>query len=342
MSECKQSTDENLPFVSIIIPVRNEEKFIESTLMACLKQDYPEDRMEIIVVDGISTDKTGMILREMSENDHRIKLAKNEKKITPVSLNIGIKESKGDILVIVGGHSEINEHFIRSAVTKLNCYKDVWGVGGPIKTIGETFSSRAISLAMSSIFGVGNSAFRTLQNKECFVDTIPFPAYHRFVYEKIGLYDETLVRNQDDEFNLRIIEQGKKLLLSPTMESAYFSRLTIVGLLKQYFQYGFYKVRVIQKHPKIFRIRHFVPGIFVFCLLCSPFLFFIPYGRLLSYSLYFSYIFSNLFFSFYTCLKNKFWGLFHLSLAFLCLHLGYGSGFICGLIHFNFRRKNGK
>jgi glycosyltransferase involved in cell wall biosynthesis len=263
MSECKQSTDENLPFVSIIIPVRNEEKFIESTLMACLKQDYPEDRMEIIVVDGISTDKTGMILREMSENDHRIKLAKNEKKITPVSLNIGIKESKGDILVIVGGHSEINKEFIKNAVVKLNYYKDVWAVGGTIETVGESTVAKVIAEAMSSRFGVGNSLFRTLKKKQkdIFVDTVPFAAFPRWVFDRVGLFDEQFVRTQDYEMNLRIRKMGGKILLSPEIRSIYFSRRNLRGLFRQYFQYGFYKTKVIKKHKMRIGIRYLIPPV---------------------------------------------------------------------------------
>lgn len=329
---------ENKPFVSIIIPARNEEKFIEKCLNSCLNQSYPQDKMEIIVVDGMSEDKTREIVGKFAQKYTNIKLLDNPKKIAPSAMNIGIKESKGDIIVRVDGHCEIDCKFIENGVKKLLSNEEIWAVGGPIETVGETKVAQAIAIAMSSRFGVGNSAFRTLKNEETFVDTVPFPASPKGIFDIVGLYDEELVRNQDDEHNLRIIEKGGKILLTPDIKSKYFSRSSFKSVFRQYFQYGFYKVKVIRKHPKVLRVRHFVPAIFFLSLIISPIFFFAPYGYFFPLFVYSSYILSNIFFSIKSSLDNNFLHFYLVSLSFFLLHISYGVGFLLGI----FDRKNSK
>jgi len=330
---------ENLPLVTIIIPTRNEEKFIEKCLNACLNQSYPQDKIEIIVVDGMSEDRTREIVLNCIRKYKNIKLLDNPKKIAPSAMNIGIKESSGEVVVRVDGHAEIDYNFIENGVKKLKEDDRIWAVGGPIETVGETTISKAIAFAMSSNFGVGNSAFRTVKDKELFVDTVSFPSSPKKIYDIVGLYDEELVRNQDDEHNLRIIENGGKILLTPLIKSKYYSRSNFSSLLKQYFEYGFYKVKVIKKHPKILRLRHFVPFLFVLFMIMTPLMLLVPKGFIVPIFIYGLYTFLNLFFSISIALKNKFFSIYLISVAFICLHIGYGLGFLKGLFYLIFKKE---
>lgn len=318
--------------VTVIMPVRNEEKYITAALEAVRGQDYPKENIEILVVDGLSSDSTPDIVGKISELDPRVRLLRNEKGIASSALNIGVAAASGEVIVRVDGHCVVGMDYVSKALEKLET--GAWGAGGPVETVGETFAAKAIALAMSSRFGVGDSAFRTLKDRETYADTVPFPAYPRWVFDKVGKYDEELIRNQDDEFNLRIIEMGGKIILTPEMKSIYYSRSGFYSLFRQYFGYGFYKVRVIQKHPRTLRIRHFVPGAFVAACLISPIFAFAPMGWLLPAAVYGSYFAVNLGGAVFLSLKHRFPGFLHFSLAFMCLHVGYGAGFLKGLFHF--------
>ena len=253
------------PFVSVLMPVRNEEEYIERSLEAVLAQDYPSDRMEIIVSDGMSTDGTRKIVLKLQRHYSSITLVDNPGLIAPTALNVATAAATGDILVRVDGHCEIAPDYVSNCVRHL-LEDDVDGVGGSVETIGENPAASAIAAAMSSVFGVGGSAFRTAKNTTMFVDTIPFPAYRRAIVEAAGPYDETMVRDQDDEYNYRIRKMGGRLLLAADVHSRYYSRATITSLWKQYFGYGYWKARVLWKHPKQMSTRQFVPSAFVACL----------------------------------------------------------------------------
>ena len=262
-------TDRTL--VSIIMPIRNEAAFIRRSLGSVLRQDYPLDRMEVLVVDGMSEDGTGDIVSSVvSERGMRvlnspirrpdpgslpndsqeafinIRLLDNPEHIVPVALNIGLKHSRGEVIIRVDGHCEIPPDYVRVCVENLektgaDC------VGGPMVTVGETSMARAIAAVQSSFFGVGGVAFRTGSEYGGYVDTLAFGAYRREVFDRIGGFDEELVRNQDDEFNFRLTQAGGKIWLDPSIRSIYYSRASLKGLWRQYFQYGLYKVRLIQK-----------------------------------------------------------------------------------------------
>mgnify|MGYP001767582969 CR=1 FL=1 len=204
-----------------------------------------------------------------------------------------------------------------------------------METIGETPLSQTIALAMSSPFGVGNSAFRTVSGKTMLVDTIPFPAYTRSIIQKAGLYDEELVRNQDDEYNYRIRELGGKLLLADDVQSKYYSRGSLSRLWKQYFQYGYYKVRVLQKHPRQMSLRQFVPPLFVLSLLSSIMLALaVKWGWIVLTALAGSYIISNLVASIRTVAKKGWQHVWLLPFVFATIHISYGIGFLLGLLKF--------
>jgi hypothetical protein len=208
------------------------------------------------------------------------------------------------------------------------------GVGGPMDSIGETFMARAIAIGMSSSFGVGNSAFRTTSGKSLLADTVPFPAYTRQMIQRAGLYDEELVRNQDDEYNYRIRELGGKILLADDVRSTYFSRTSLKGLWRQYYQYGYWKVRVLQKHPRQMSLRQFVPPAFVLGLLGSGLLALFPLFRFLGIAVPLLYLLANLIASVMTSAKKSWKYLPVLPLVFLILHVSYGLGFLVGLVKF--------
>lgn len=324
--------------VSIIIPCRNEEKYIEECLDSFVNQSYPKEGFEVFVCDGMSTDNTRELVKKYEEKYGNIKLVDNPGLSAPKGMNEGIKKSKADIVIIFGAHAYADKDFIKYNVEALK-NKEVGCAGGPIETISEDDKGTAIALAMSSPFGVGNALFRYAQ-EETFVDTVAFGAYRKEVLDKIGYFDEELVRNQDDELNFRVVKGGYKVLLTPKVKSWYYSRSSLKKLWKQYYQYGFWKVRVMQKHGKPASIRHLVPMLFVSTNVLGIALgiFFKPilYLWLLEVLLYL------------TCdiaaaikvSKGKSGALKYIPFIFPILHMSYGIGFMEGLVSFYLLKSN--
>lgn len=328
----------NLPLVSVIMPVRNEAAYIERSLGAVLAQDYPAERMEILVVDGMSDDGTREFIRTRQVEHPNLHLLDNPRRIVPPGLNIGISQARGDIVVRVDGHCEIAPDYVRHCVEHLLA-DDVEAVGGPIDTVGETEEAQAIALAMSSWFGVGGSAFRTVKDRPMLVETVAFPAYTRRTLQRIGPFDEQLVRNQDDEYNYRLLKSGGRILLSPDIRSRYYSRSSLRSLWRQYYQYGYWKVRVMQKHPRQMRPRQFVPPAFVATLLGFSVLglLFRPIGWLAALVLTF-YVTADMAASLSVGRAHGMRSVLRLLLIHPILHLSYGSGFLVGLGHFSVDR----
>ncbi|MEG0370973.1 MAG: glycosyltransferase family 2 protein [Clostridium sp.] len=320
-------------FVSIVIPCRNEEDYIEKCVDSMAKQSYGIDNIEVLVCDGMSTDKTQEIINEYSKKIPNVKLVINEKKVAPVAMNLGIKKAKGDIIIIFGAHAYMDKDYVKNSVEKLQD-DNIAVVGGRIINIGENDLSEAISLSMGSPFGVGNALFR-YSDKEELVDTVAFGAYKREVFDIVGLFDEEFVRNQDDELNFRVSKAGFNMLLSPSIQSHYYTRGSMSKLWKQYYQYGFWKVRVIQKHKKPASIRHLIPLIFVSGIIA---------GTVVSI---FSVILRTMFLGvlgIYAILagvyavkacNRKYKHVPKIMLCFLILHLSYGLGFIEGIYTFH-------
>ncbi|HEY6072909.1 MAG TPA: sugar transferase, partial [Anaerolineales bacterium] len=335
------------PFISLILPIRNEAPFIAKTLASVFAQDYPPECMEVLVVDGASTDATReVVTRLISENPRlSVQLLDNPRLIVPTGMNIALREARGKIIIRVDGHCVIASDYVRRCVEHIQ-QDEVVGVGGPMVSIGETHLARVTALGMSSPFGVGNSAFRTTSGKTMFADTVPFPAYTREIIQQAGLYDEELVRNQDDEYNYRIRELGGRILLAEDVRSTYFSRTSLRGLWKQYFQYGFWKVRVLQKHPLQMSLRQFVPPAFVLALLASIFMAIlavlgVKFAGLSSPVLLVAacitpllYLSVDLSASAITAARRGWKYLPLLPLVFAILHLSYGLGFLLGLVSF--------
>ncbi|MGH9317405.1 MAG: glycosyltransferase family 2 protein [Thermoanaerobaculia bacterium] len=322
------------PFVSVVMPIRNERPYISRSLNAALAQDYPADRMEVIVADGQSTDGTREFVRSLQSAHPNLKLLDNAGRIAPTGLNAAVAVSKGEILVRVDGHCEISRDYVRGCVRLLREH-GVEAVGGPLDTIGETPLSRVIAVATSSRFGVGGSAFRTVRNQTVLTDTVAFPAYTREAIERAGPFDEELLRNQDDEYNYRLRELGGRVLLSEEIPVRYWSRGSLRSLWRQYFQYGFFKVRVFQKHPRQMRARQFVPPLFVGSLIVA--ISWAPFSAAGAWTLLgvaVAYAVANLASSVEESRRLESRTRPVLPLAFAILHFAYGLGFWVGLARF--------
>lgn len=317
--------------VTVIIPARNEKAYISECLDSFVSQTYPQNLLEIFVCDGMSSDGTREIVGKYEEKYNNIRLIDNIGLSAPKGMNAGIRNSRGDIIIIFGAHAYADRDFVTNNVKALKSEK-VGCSGGPIETISENDKGRAIALAMSSPFGVGNALFR-YSRKKLFVDTVAFGAYWKSVLDDTGYFDEELVRNQDDELNLRVTEKGYRILLSPDIKSFYYSRPSYRKLWRQYFQYGFWKVRVMQKHGRTASIRHIVPLAFVLFNILGLVLgiFFkdilTVWGSVISI-----YLLCDLFFSL-KCGKNIKYALYIIP-VFPILHLSYGLGFLEGLVNF--------
>ncbi|NLO26769.1 MAG: glycosyltransferase family 2 protein [Actinobacteria bacterium] len=320
----------HLPLVSILMPVRNEEAYIARSLGSVLAQDYPSELMEVIVSDGMSHDQTRTIIAQLQSEHPNVRLIDNPGRIAPTALNLATLAAHGEILIRVDGHCEIAPDYVRNCVRHLT-QDGVEGVGGSVETIGETETARAIAVAMSSVFGVGGSAFRTVKDRNMLADTIPFPAYTRELIDRVGPYDETMVRDQDDEYNYRIRESGGRLLLAADVRSRYYSRADMSSLWRQYFGYGYWKARVLWKHPRQMRARQFVPSVFVLCL-TTPALFCLTSrtARRLLLAVASAYVAANGMASVRAASSSEWRYLPRLPLAFAAMHLSYGIGFLLG------------
>jgi glycosyltransferase involved in cell wall biosynthesis len=342
MSEIAQSdhqpaipvTGRERPFVTVVMPVRNEGSYIGRALESILKQDYPQERIEVIVADGMSGDDTRAVVAGYARNHPGIRLIDNPGQIVPTGLNLAIAQARGSIIVRVDGHCEIAGDYVRLCVEYLT-REDIAGVGGPMETIGETPAARAIALAMSSAFGVGGSAFRTIRDRRMYVETVAFPGYKRDQIEAAGPFDEEMVRNQDDEYNYRLRKMGGKILMAPEIRSRYYSRTSYKKLWRQYFQYGYYKVRVLQKLPHQMRLQQFAPAALLAALGFSAILgWFLRVGWVLLGLTLGLYVLANLAASFFTARSGGMEYFWRLPLIFAILHFSYGTGFIAGLVKY--------
>lgn len=317
--------------LSIVIPCRNEEKFIELCLKSVLNaaQNFS---VELIVVDGMSTDKTKEIVSEIMQSDNRVKLFENQQQTTPFALNIGIDNSVGEYIMILGAHSEMDKNYISRLMEVFQENPEAHCVGGLLENVYENKISEIIGKAMSSPFGVGNAHFRT-GAKSGFVDTVAFGTYKREVFEEIGKFDVDLARNQDDEFNYRMIANNMKIFLDKDLSIKYFVRASFKKLFRQYYQYGFWKVYVNKKHKSITTIRQLIPFLFVGFMLASALLAVVlPKSLIFSLPFFLLYIILSLYSATKKSFKLK--EIVLISYTFLILHFSYGFGYLWGIIWF--------
>lgn len=324
--------------IAIIIPALNEEKFIGKCLDSIVSCHYPKEYLRVFVVDGLSEDRTAEVVKQYSTQNPWIQLILNPNKTTPFAFNLGIKASNdATILITVGAHSEIAPDFIEKVIETFSISNEIGCVGGCLENVYEDELSKCIGLAMSSLFGVGNAHFRT-GDKDGFVDTVGFPAYKREVFEKVGFFNESLVRNQDDEFNYRVTKAGFKIYLNRAIKSKYYVRGSFDKLYRQYFQYGYWKVYVNQMHKTVTSTRQLIPPLFV-AFLFIGFIF-----SLLSWFLagfYFGVIavYLTIAFLFASRLTGQFKEVLFVVYTFMVLHVGYGLGYLKGILDFTLLKK---
>jgi GT2 family glycosyltransferase len=284
------------------------------------------------VVDGVSNDGTLAILKEQFQHNPRVQIITNSKKTTPYALNLGIKYSKAEYVMILGAHSLLSKNYVKRCVQHLSEDVAIKCAGGLLKSISENPTTAVIAKAMSSSFGVGNSHFRT-GAKSGYVDTVAFGMYPKALFDEIGFFDEDLARNQDDEMSYRILKHGYKIYLDTEISATYYVRSSLQKLASQQFQYGYWKVYVNKKHKAVTTLRQMVPLFFLF------YLFSIPLG-------YFSWVWL-LPLILYTCIAliisltkaEKLSEAPLLFVTFFILHLSYGYGYLRGIIDFIFLNK---
>ncbi|AKI96523.1 glycosyltransferase family 2 protein [Kosmotoga pacifica] len=323
-----------LPVVSVVIPARNEEQFIGKCLDGFLNQDYPLDSMEIIVVDGMSEDRTSKVVEEYSKKFPLIRLIKNPRRTTPVALNLGIKEAKGKYILFSGAHSEIPKDYVSKFVKYITEY-NADNVGGLVLTVPrrDTLKGKVIAEILSSKFGVGGAKFRTGIDQPEEVDTVPFGFYRRDVFEKVGYFNEKLVRNQDIELNLRLKRAGGKIMLFPDVVLTYFSRSTFKEFWKNNFGNGFWVIYGSKFSKLPFSLRHLVPLLFVIFLLAGGVLsLFSHHARNIFIAVFGLYMMLDILYSIPISKKLKSLKAFFLALfGFLSLHISYGLGSLAGI-----------
>ena len=328
--------------ISFILPIFNEESTIEDTLNSIIFQKTSHT-FEIIIADGMSTDNTRNIVTKKLDKFNCIKLINNEKKIVSVGFNLALSISRADIIVRVDGHSKIEENFIENCI-KVFDRVNADCVGGPTKHLSSSYTGNIIRIAQTSDFGSGGVPFRKGISKGQYVDTVAFGAYKRSVFKKNGGYDEELIRNQDDELNSRLIQNNGKIWIDPTIKSSYYTRSSLSSFAKQYFQYGFYKVIVMQKRGSIASIRHLVPAIFVSNILVFLMLQYLNIQNSLIELVMIIYFVLNMAFSLKSTVKNNFFPISWISLFFtyFIMHFSYGLGTLIGFIHSLFKQRSNK
>jgi succinoglycan biosynthesis protein ExoA len=330
--------NESIPAVSIIIPCRNEKDHIEACVRSIMAQDLPSGGMEMIVADGMSDDGTRAILAQLAAANPCLRVIDNPGHIVSTGLNAAIRVAQGKVIIRMDVHTEYAKNYVSQCVSVLQ-ERSADNVGGPWVAKGVGFVGRAIAAAFQSPFS-GGGAHGHDPSYEGLLDTVYLGCWRREVFEQIGFFDEELVRNQDDEFNLRLTRAGGKIWQSPRIKSWYRPRESLDTLFGQYMQYGYWKVRVIQKHHLPASVRHVVPGGFLLVLIMLPFL-----------SVYWSaalWVWLGLVGTYGMCIaaasmltaKRHEWQLLPLlPLVFACYHFAYGGGFLRGVWDFIILRR---
>lgn len=328
--------------VSIIIPCRNEEGFIKDCLDSILTQDFNKENLEVLVIDGMSDDRTREIVKNSSREHPLVKLIDNPEKVTPKGMNLGVKSSKGDVIIFLNSHSTLDREFLKWTIYYLKNKPEVMAVGGRSITItkGERNISKTITLVLDSVFGSGGIRYRQRKKEGFIKDTLPFAAYRRDFFKKVGYMDEDLLRGQDAELNLRILKLGGKIYFSPKIKSYLHARSSLKKFLRQQFQYGYFKVKIAQKLGFKSIFRQVIPSVFVLSLFFSGILALFSKAFLVIFLIISGFYFLlDLIFSFQLGLKNGLKYILPAVFVFFVFHFTYGLGFLVGTFHFFLLRK---
>jgi len=324
--------------LSVVCPIYNEEQYIGRCIESIMQQDYPKNDLEVLFVDGMSTDRTREIVAQYSEQYSYIQLIDNPKRIVPPAMNIGIRASHGDIIIRLDAHAIFPNNYFSELVKNLDDLK-ADNVGGVCHTLPVNDSNVCVAIAnvLSSSFGMGNSHFRVGATEVMEVDTVPFGCFHRDLFDRIGYFDEELIRNQDDEFNGRIIKNGGKVYLLPQLVIDYYARDSVKKVYKMFYQYGLFKPLVNKKLGSPATVRQFFPLLFVIGLLLGPLTGFISQWFLVSYALVIILYFGMAtLFSLKDTHNVK--RILIQNWVYFVVHFAYGWGYIIGLFKLLFKK----
>lgn len=320
--------------LSVICPIYNEEKYIVAFLDSVLQQDFSRDDMEVLLVDGMSRDKTRLIISQYIEKYPFLRLLDNPERTAPCAMNVGIQEANGDVIIRLDAHALYPSNYFSTLVFKL--YElNADNIGCILNTdvLNKTPKPLAIREVLSNRFGVGNSSFRTGVTSACEVDTVPFGCWRREVFQKYGLYDKRLVRNQDIELNKRIKRGGGHIFIIPDISCTYLARETFKALAKNNYGNGKWNILTVYytKYFSSLSVRHFIPLAFVLSLLLPIVLMLLNvWFGVLSLMALGAYLMTLSCVSF-TIWKTKRLNVFYLLMSFLTLHLSYGWGSLIGI-----------
>ena len=327
--------------VSVIVPCYNEQSTIRLLLEALHEQTFPRAEMEVIVADGLSTDGTrdaiAAFQKEFSELSVRV--VENTNRSIPAALNRAIEAARGEIIIRMDAHSKPYPDYVANSVSALSkgSGENVGGVW-EIRPGAETWIAKSIAAAAAHPLGVGDALYRHT-NQAAEVDTVPFGAFYRALIERIGAFDESLLTNEDYEFNVRIRRSGGKIWLDPAIRSVYFARASLGELIRQYWRYGFWKWRMLRRYPNTLRWRQALPPLFVLSVVSLAVLsFFLPFARFLlgvELILYASIMILIGMLAAYR--QRKPYLLVGLPLAIFAMHLSWGSGFLWSMFTSNVR-----
>jgi len=321
-----------LPKVSVIVPCFNEQSTIRLLLDALHQQTYPRANIEVIVADGFSTDGTRDAISAFQKDfpDFEVCIVDNSKRSIPSGLNRAIEAARGEIILRLDAHSKPYPDYVANSVS---AHREGRGenVGGiwEIRPGADSWIAKSIAVAAAHPLGVGDALYRhTKQAAE--VDTVPFGSFRRALIEKVGFFDESLLTNEDYEFNARVRKSGGKIWLDPSIRSVYFARATLLELIRQYWRYGFWKWRMLRRYPDTLRWRQALPPLFVFSLLVLVVLsIFLPFARLLLVIELLAYFSIMILTGFYSAFRQrKAYLLPGLPLAIPAMHFAWGTGFL--------------
>lgn len=326
------------PTVSVVIPMYNEERYIENCVDSLLNQDYPIDKIEAILVDGMSTDTTRDIVYEKYTSKYSfITMIDNPERSVQYALNYGIKAAKNEYIVRFDAHSEYATDYVSKCI-EYHQKTDADNIGGPNIVMGRTPVQKAIAAAYYSEFALGGGR-NHIEGYEGYSDTVSFGSFLKSTAEKLNYFDEDLTLNEDDDFNFRLIEQGGKVYITPEIRSTYYPRDNYRALFKQYYLYGLWKVAVIKKHKKPARLSHLVPLMFfLFVTLGAVLSFVIPYFSWFYLGILTLYAVIDFIVSFSSKHIDTIVGKWRLAWVHFILHFSYGFGFFVGIFKFAFKK----
>lgn len=319
--------------VSIIVCCRNEERYIEDCINSLITQRGIHSNYEIVVVDGMSEDRTMEILSRMAEKDDKIRLLENPSKVKPPAVNIGFKKSRGKFLAICDAHTVYADDYISTLIHLMDEHPEVQCVGGPIVSVGDTSFGKANAIAMSSMIGVGNAKHR-FPDYEGYAEMACFPLFRREVLKMIGYYDERFIINHDDEYCFRLKLAGGQVFLSPRAKSYYYVRNKPSTLFYQYYTYGYWQIATLKKHKTTISIRQLIPAVFFILLIALVIAGLIANSWIIAFGLIAVYLAVLLLFAVSRLFKEKFFVIALIPLALLILHFAYAFGFMLGVFRF--------